>query len=412
MSLTRRVASGVAGIVLATILLAAQPTTAFGALTAAAYARAEKFMGYNTTPLVLRAGARATWLPDERFWYRVTTEKGSEAILIDPVKAARTACILPECKQAEEGGRGAGRRGGGGGRGGGGNMVRSPDGKRSAFIRENNLWVRETAGGQETPLTTDGVKDFGYATDNAGWTKSDRPVLVWSPDSKRIATFQHDARGVGDMYLADTRVGHPNLQAWKYPLPGDDKIFMIHRVIIDVENKKVVKLLMPPDPHRSTLCDHVVCGGQWSDVQWSPDGAQLAFVSTSRDHKQETFRISDANGEVRTVLDEKVATFFESGNGRVNWRFLPASNEFIWFSQRDNWGQLYLYDLTSGKLKNQITTGEGNVTQLLRVDEKARTLYFLGVGKGKAVRESCNSFLQERSPSARVHPVSPERFNR
>ena len=81
------------------------------------------------------------------------------------------------------------------------------------------------------------------------------------------------------------------------------------------------------------------------------------------------------------MLEETVATQFESGNGRVNWHVLPASNEVIWFSERDNWGQLYLYDLTTGKLKQQITTGDGNVTQLLRIDEKTRTLYFQGVGK-------------------------------
>ena len=51
------------------------------------------------------------------------------------------------------------------------------------------------------------------------------------------------------------------------------------------------------------------------------------------------------------MLEEKGETFFESGNGRVNWRYLPGSNEVIWFSQRDNWGQLYLYDLQTGKLK-------------------------------------------------------------
>jgi dipeptidyl aminopeptidase/acylaminoacyl peptidase len=81
------------------------------------------------------------------------------------------------------------------------------------------------------------------------------------------------------------------------------------------------------------------------------------------------------------VLEETVATFFESGNGRVNWRYLPESNEVIWFSERDNWGHLYLYDLTTGQLKHRITSGEGNVTQLLRVDEKARLLYFLAVGR-------------------------------
>ena len=65
--------------------------------------------------------------------------------------------------------------------------------------------MRDVATGRETQLTTDGVKDFGYATDNAGWTRSDRPILLWSPDSKKIATFQQDQRGVGEMYLVDTQ---------------------------------------------------------------------------------------------------------------------------------------------------------------------------------------------------------------
>jgi dipeptidyl aminopeptidase/acylaminoacyl peptidase len=117
-------------------------------------------------------------------------------------------------------------------------------------------------------------------------------------------------------------------------------------------------------------------------VQWSADGAHLAFVSTSRDHKREQLRIADtATGEIREVLEESVPTFFESGNGRVNWRYLPESKEIVWFSERDNWGHLYLYDLATGKLKNQITKGNWNVTQLLRVDEKNRMLYFLGVGR-------------------------------
>ena len=58
----------------------------------------------------------------------------------------------------------------------------------------------------------------------------------------------------------------------------------------------------------------------------------------------------------------------------------------LWFSERDDWGQMYLYDLATGALKNQITHGEGNVTQVLRVDEKARTIYFLAVGKERGSR--------------------------
>ncbi len=401
-------------------------------LTAEDYARAEKFMSYNTGPLVLRAGVRPTWLPDGRFWYRVTTENGAEFVMVDPARGTRSpafdhaklaaalssvagakyeafklpfqqieysaagkavsfnverrrfSCDLQiyQCSAADEN-RNQQQRGG---RFGADAMSTSPDGKRTAFIRDYNLWVRDVSTGKETQLTTDGVKDFGYATNNAGWTKSDNPVLAWSPDSKKIATFQHDARGVGEMYLVNTQLGHPKLEAWKYPLPGDEKIFMIERVIIDLETAKVVRLKMPADPHRSSLNDHVVVSGTWADVQWSADSAQLAFVSASRDRKEVKLRLADPlTGAVRDVLEEKVDTFFESSaastSGRVNWRYLSASNEVLWYSQRDDWGQLYLYDAQTGKLKNQITTGAGNVTQLLRVDEKNRHLYFLGVGK-------------------------------
>jgi len=235
---------------------------------------------------------------------------------------------------------------------------------------------------KETQLTFDGVKDFGYATDNAGWTHSDRPIVSWSPDSKKIATYQQDQRGVGEMYLIETKVGHPVLQAWKYPLPGDSTITMIQRVVIDVETRKVTRLQMPSDQHRSSLCDDVACDEVWGDVQWSPDGSTVAFVSTARDHKREQLRVADtATGFVREVMEEKAETFYESGNGRINWRYLPRSNEVIWFSERDNWGHLYLHDLQTGREKRQITTGEGNVTQLLHVDEANRTLYFVGVGR-------------------------------
>jgi dipeptidyl aminopeptidase/acylaminoacyl peptidase len=330
-------------------------------------------------------GVQPTWLSGDRFAYRTTVRGQSQFILVDPSKGTRVPCspetdrcggALDPREMSRLGGTAAlmtGSR----------TESVSPDGRRAAFIRSYNLWVRDVVTGRETQLTTDGQKDFGYATDNAGWVKSDRPVLVWSPDSRKIATFQQDERGVGEMYLVNTKVGHPQLQAWKYPLPGDSLIAMIQRVVIDVDTPRVVRFRMPPDPHRSTLCDHVVCrGSEWADVQWYPDGLHIAFVSTSRDHKHEVLRVADvANGSVRDVFREDVATQYESGNGMVNWRALPASNEVIWFSERDDWGQLYLYDLTTGQLKSKITSGEGNVAQLRRIDEKSRTLWFVGNAK-------------------------------
>lgn len=357
-------------------------------LTADDYAKAEKFLGFATSPLVSGMGVQPRWLPDGRFSYRVRRVDGSSPlVVVDPVKRSRINCadMAERCAgigfDEADGIRlqGAGRRASGH------PETLSPDGKKAAFVRGWNLWVRDVATNDETPLTTDGVTDFGYATDNAGWIHSDRAILTWSPDSKKIATFQQDQRGVGEMYMTRTRAGRPELSAWKYPLPGDSVVSMIHRVIIDLSGAKpaVVRLNMPADQHRSSVCDHISCvDGEFADVQWYPDGSHLAFVSSSRDHKVATLRVADAaTGAVRDVLRETVKTQFESGDNVPNWRVLPASNEVLWFSERDDWGQLYLYDLTTGQLKRQVTTGVGNVVSIARLDEKSRTVWFVGVGK-------------------------------
>ncbi|HSK74603.1 MAG TPA: DPP IV N-terminal domain-containing protein [Pyrinomonadaceae bacterium] len=364
----------------ATNVFAQQPTV----LTAADYARAEKMLSYNTAPLIDRAGVRPTFLPDGRFWYRVLTPTGSEYVLFNPADGSRAVNadlqkLVPGSPPPVTQRRNL-------------SEIISPDGKKAAFIRDWNLWIRDTATNKEMPLTADGVENFGYATDNAGWRKSDRPVLLWSPDSKKIATFQQDQRNVSDMYLVTTNVGAPKLEQWKYPLPGEP-IITIHRVIIETETPRVIRLQMPPDARRSTLCDDIACDGSLTDAEWSADSTKLAFVSSTRDHKQANLRIADAEtGEVREVYEEKVKTQYESGQGAVNWRYLPASNEFIWYSEKDDWGHLYLYDLNTGRLKNQITKGNFVVTQLEKVDEKNRVLYFNANGR-EAGRDAYFSHL-------------------
>ena len=260
--------------------------------------------------------------------------------------------------------------------------VLSPDKRMEAFIRNWNLWVRDVETGKEQQLTTDGVEDYGYATDNAGWKHTDQAILVWSPDSKKIATFQQDQRKTGEMYMLKTQVGRPELERWKYPLVGDEHVTMIERVVIDVAGKNVVRLKMPPDQHRSTLCDDVSCSGGWEDVQWAHDSSDLVFASTSRDHKHTWVRRANINtGEVSDIFEENVATYFESGITDVSWRYLSKSNEILWFSERKNWGNLYLYDAKTGALKRAVTSGEWNVAEISRIDEDARTLWVVGVGK-------------------------------
>ena len=260
----------------------------------------------------------------------------------------------------------------------------SPNGKLAAYLDNYNLWVRNLETNKKTQLTFDGAKDYGYATDNAGWIKSKGPILKWSPNSDKIATFQHDSRGVGEMYLISTNVGHPKLEAWKYPLPGDSTVFKIERIVIHLEPKpKVVRFKMDPDFHRSTIIDHISdSNGELLDVEWKKDGSELAFVSSSRDHKIAHLQIVDTyTGNVTSILKEEVATYFESGVNMVNWHVLHDSNEVLWFSERDNWGHLYLYDLDTKQLKHQITKGEWAVQQVLYIDSDSRELFFIGAGK-------------------------------
>ncbi|MEP6682242.1 MAG: DPP IV N-terminal domain-containing protein [Parafilimonas sp.] len=387
------------------------------------YAHAEQFLFYNTAKYIDHGSINPNWFGNDKFWYRVLTSQGSEFILVDAVKGTSNAAFNQQ-KLAAALSTAAGKNYSA-------NMlpfrtinfsddekyllfsankkkwkadlktynvvedtsttiyktakdneVLSPDGSKAAFIKDYNLWVRNVATNKLTQLTTDGVQYFGYATDNAGWKHSDDAVLRWSPDSKKIATFQQDERKAGDMYLVTTNVGHPTLKQWKYPLPGDSNIITIQRVIINVDQPKVIRLQVDADPHRGTLSDDVSSSGTFDDVDWSADENELAFVSTSRDHKDEKFWIANATtGVVRDVFEEKVATQYESGQGAINWRYLSKTHEIIWYSERDNWGHLYLYDATAGQLKNQITKGDFVVTEMTKVDEAKRQIYFLADGK-------------------------------
>lgn len=263
------------------------------------------------------------------------------------------------------------------------NELVAPNGEQAVFIREHNLWLRNINDNSEKQLTTDGIENFGYATNNAGWVRGKKPVVKWSPDSTKLTTFKHDGRNVGEMGIVSTAVGHPKIDVWKYPLPGDENIFKIHRVVIDVEQAKVTPLAMPADDHRSTITDHVAGrDGSLLDVDWSADSSHFAFVSSSRDHKTATLKMADATtGKVRTILSEVEESFFESGVSGISWKYLDKSNEIIWFSQRSDWGHLYLVDATTGKIKNQITRGDWTVLELLDINQDTGKLIFTGAGK-------------------------------
>ncbi len=397
---------------------AAQTPWAPDALTVDDYERAERQLAQFKRPLVVGGQVAAQWIPDGGLWYRQSRADGwrflragpgagdprpafdhevlagalgttlgrtmdadrlpiedlswDGADLVVTVDGTRYRCAGRAARCSAEGAvpEGPGR-----------DYVVSPDGSRAAFTRDFDLWVVDLQTGEETRLTHDGTEDHGYATNNAGWTRSDRPVVLWAPGSDKLATFRHDARGVSMMHLVGTEVGAPTLESWRYPFPEDSVIFRIERMVVHMDGR-VVPLDMPPDQHRSTICDHIYCGGQFSDVEWSPDGSTLAFVSSSRDHKEALLRVADPEtGAVRDVMEERVDTYFESGVDGVNWRVLHDAGEVLWWSERDDWGHFYLYDLETGELKRQVTSGDWVVRELRHLDTDAREVLFTGAGR-------------------------------
>jgi dipeptidyl-peptidase 4 len=389
----------------------------------AAYERAEQRLGAHASRLVYRTEVTPQWLDGDRFWYRVQIPEGHEFVVVDPARGTRERAFdherlaraltalagteyspwsLPlQALQPTQDGRGLGfelerrrwecdvveyrcerpatelERVT--------NAVLSPDGRYAAYRRGDDLWVREQASGRDIRLTTDGAPGYGYATDNEGWRRSERPALTWSADGSRLLTYRLDERGVGAMHLLETAVGRPVLHSWPYALPGDTIVPLHEWLIIDVAAQTVTPVRAPADHQRTSSCCGRLRGDAIGDTEWSADGRYVAHASVSRDYRDVTLRVVDATtGEARTVLQERGEPYFESsggGRGVPNWRVLHDRGEVVWYSQRDGPGHLFLYDLRTGALKNRITSGAWHVVDVLHVDERGGWIYFTAVGR-------------------------------
>jgi dipeptidyl aminopeptidase/acylaminoacyl peptidase len=132
-------------------------------------------------------------------------------------------------------------------------------------------------------------------------------------------------------------------------------------------------------------------------------------VSTSRDHKSAQVRIADVEtGAVRDVFSETVATFFESGYRRPNWRYLSKRGEILWFSQRKNWGNLYLYEAASGALKHAVTHGDWNVDDVLYLDEQSGRMLLTGTGREAGEDPYYRRIYAANLDGSEVKLLSPE----
>lgn len=285
----------------------------------------------------------------------------------------------------------------------------SPDGKTVLFTRDYDLyWMSgedmEKAKKNEKDstitehrITTDGEEFFawggrGYSVVNTDVEKNRGKRagawVIWSPDGKTFAMERTDYRKVGDLWVINnTSTPRPTLESYKYHMPGEANAPQSYLYLFDTQTKKprMVDISAFKDQtfdinqkrREKKLRDNLI---QPSAV-WMGDDTKFYLTRTSRDMKKiDICTVDAATGIVTPIVEERLNSSMET---RPIW-LLNGGKEFIHWSQRTGWANLYLYN-ADGTLKNKITDGDFHCESVLGVDEASRTLYFLanGIEKGE-----------------------------
>jgi dipeptidyl-peptidase-4 len=266
----------------------------------------------------------------------------------------------------------------------------SPNGTFAAFVQDHNLWIKEIATGKKYRLTTNGSEDHAYAersgtvlhpVSQVRLNETPLPYAVWSPDSRRIATFRMDQRNVTPLYLLQCVPGNdsrPKPWTYRFAMPGEEHVPMYEPIIVDVVEKKVIPVSYKAQPEVSLMdTDGDVL--QW----WSDDGQVLYSIYADRGEKAlHLLETNPQNGQTREILEESGPTYVEANLDYAsppNARVL-SNGDVIWFSERNGYGHLYLYG-EDGRQKNAITNGSWAVRKLLYVDENSSLVYFTAGGR-------------------------------
>ncbi|MDA3952131.1 MAG: DPP IV N-terminal domain-containing protein [Bacteroidales bacterium] len=295
----------------------------------------------------------------------------------------------------------------------------SPDGKIIAFVKNYNLFIKELASDNEIQITFDGEKHFSYATtteSNLSYVTNIRrkrpvsPVLEWSPDSKKILTYQLDERRVSSTHLLqmiDTDESlRPILYTYKYPVPGDSIIPLAYPIVIDIEKKTLTKLDIPP--MNATYVGPI--HSEYKRIWWSKSGKTIEALWQDRCLSEiQYFLIDPTNGSSDVLISESGSSLVSSNVDifvKPNVRYFN-SGEFIWFSERSGFGHIYLYGKDK-QLKNAITSGEYVVRDIVWVDEKNRQVYFTATGKEENVDPYFFHFYKVDFKGDNIKLLTPE----
>ena len=251
----------------------------------------------------------------------------------------------------------------------------SPDGKKIAFARNNNLYVFDIASKQITAITSDGKKNsvINGITD---WVYEEEFAFVrafdWSKDSKKVAYIRFDESQVPEFSMSMFKKDlYPTVETFKYPKAGE-KNSEVSLHIYDIASKGTQKVNL------SQYADFYI-----ARMQWTNEANVLSAQVLNRHQDNLDLLFIDGNsGATKVVLNEKDKAYIDVTD---NLTFLK-DNSFIWTSEKDGFNHIYLYDKT-GKLKNQVTKGNWEVTNYYGFDEKNNTVFYQSVENGSINRD-------------------------
>lgn len=298
----------------------------------------------------------------------------------------------------------------------------APDARNAVFRRDRNLWLRDAAGG-EGALTSDGAQfnEYGYVSgDLQAYLAIEAmggmpPSIKWSPDSSKFLTHRIDETEVAEMTVwqgaPPDGSRRPKVSVFRQSHAGDAHAPITTYLIFDIASGRHVAVRNIPD---GMLLDPLSGFGALLS-EWTPDSSAIYILARDRHYRRvELFRVDAVTGEAYPVLAETSSTFV-SQNGRVEnvghgvtCRFFAKGRQLLWFSERDGWGHLYRYDLATGTLLNQVTSGHWVVTEIFDIDEQGDVLYFLATGREPGRSPYLNSFYRVNLDGRDLRLLTPE----
>lgn len=286
----------------------------------------------------------------------------------------------------------------------------SPDSTWIAFAKNHNLYIMKSddPDSVEHQLTTDGERWFSYQA-NIGDTTSDKRLRArvrWFDNEKKLWVPRTDMRKVSELWVINMLKKRPELETYKYAMPGEEEVGIQYIEFFDIEDKS--RTVLDADKWE----DQSLTGG-FGNVQTGDFGSTnsdylYVYRMDRTSSKVDILKANTSTGEAEVILSEESKPY-------LNWRFrylgvIENGKEFIWWSEQSGWGQLYRYD-SEGNLKNRITKGNFVAANVVKVDTTAQTIFFTGYGKEEGQNPYFQNLYSIKFDGSGFKHLSPEDAN-